>query len=192
MEPETSTIRAKSVGAARRGGVSLLPLGQWHQHTFDDRLNASKSILAMIEDSKVTVEIGQPYGDGTFKWVAAPEAGEVKDYIAAYQAHEEWDSAHASNTDDEKLAEIAVAVDANFTVDALKAVQPLPTSGPTLERAEDTHTEAAAEGTDGQASAEAAAPTAEAQNALTAPTPIADPDAPAPATKSPGKAKAKS
>ncbi|CAL4866726.1 hypothetical protein MMA231_00970 [Asticcacaulis sp. MM231] len=125
----TITLRVKSTGAARRGGVSLLPLGQWHQTHVTRDLEGAQTLLSFLSDAKVTVEVGEPKAEETtnwlenFTWHEAPSIEDVRAMIEHFQA----EAAEKDEISDEEAAELLKGF-------AERANTQLPSVEPTLER----------------------------------------------------------
>ena len=83
MEPEIETIdiRAKSIGAQRRGGLHLAPLGIWHEFTLPFGIEAFETFLALATDPKVAAEIKDQDGN----WHPMPDAETTREAIATFE-----------------------------------------------------------------------------------------------------------
>ncbi len=144
MEPTKLTIRARSTGPARRGGISLLPLGAWVTHELTKTVADARALLVLVEDAKVEVQLGRPKDTGegegpAFDWMPAPTAEQLRPMIAELEADEAEAAKIAAAAEPEPEPEPVKAFDFTPTGGAL------PTAEPTLEREAETDPKASVE-----------------------------------------------
>jgi hypothetical protein len=131
METMTLHIRARSSGAARRGGLELLPLSTWVEADLSLDLDGARCLLRLAEDGKVDVEIGEPKGEGEFNWHPAPSVEDIRAHIANLEAKAKAEAV-------ERASEPARQLNAQLL--DVNGPTKLPTTEPTLERELSTHT----------------------------------------------------
>jgi len=123
---DTVTIRAKSTGALRRAGLLLAPLGQWVLHELQlGAVEGLNTLLRLIEDPKVSVELGEPI-EGGHKWHPAPSAEDIKAAIERTALAAE--QAVVTDTVDQ-VAAVTAAANAELTRSVMDAVESA--TGPT-------------------------------------------------------------